>query len=80
VNANFGSKMMGWNGTSDSPSLTVRAANFEQAKMDIEYALGKHIEQLLRKRKSSSEHAVIRPYRLSVGHFLRIVHLARSVV
>jgi hypothetical protein len=47
----------GWNGTSDSPSLTVRAASFEQAKMDIEYALGKHIEQLLRKGKSSSEHA-----------------------
>jgi hypothetical protein len=47
----------GWNGTSDSPSLTVRAASFEQAKMDIEYAVGKHIEQLLRKGKSSSEHA-----------------------
>jgi hypothetical protein len=44
-------------GTSDSPSLTGRAASLEQAKMDIEYALGKHIEQLLRKGKSSSEHA-----------------------
>jgi hypothetical protein len=45
----------GWNGTSDSPSLNVRASSFEQAKLDIEYALGKHIEQLLRKGNSSSE-------------------------
>jgi len=47
----------GWNGTSDSPSLTVRASSFEQAKLDIEYALGKHIEELLRNRMSSSKHA-----------------------
>jgi hypothetical protein len=47
----------GWNGTSDSPSLNVRAASFEQAKIDIEYALGKYIEQLLKKAKSSSEQA-----------------------
>jgi hypothetical protein len=47
----------GWNGTSDHPSIAVRAANFEQAKTDIEYALGKHIEQLLREEKSSSEQA-----------------------
>jgi hypothetical protein len=45
----------GWNGTSDSPSLTVRTSSFEQAKMDIEYALGKHIEEVLRNGKSSSE-------------------------
>jgi hypothetical protein len=47
----------GWNGASDYPFVTVRAASFEQAKMDIEYALGKHIELLLREGKSSSEHA-----------------------
>ena len=47
----------GWNGTSDSPSLTVRAASFEQAKMDIEYALGKQIEKLLRNATSTSKHA-----------------------
>ena len=47
----------GWNGTSDSPSLTVRAASFEQAKSDIEYALGKHIGRLLHSDESSSEQA-----------------------
>jgi hypothetical protein len=47
----------GWNGTSDSPFVAVCAASFEQAKMDLEYALGKHIEQLLRKATSTSEHA-----------------------
>ena len=47
----------GWNSTSDSPSVSVRAASFEHAKTDIEYALGKHIQQLLRTAKSSSEQA-----------------------
>jgi hypothetical protein len=47
----------GWNGTSDHPFIRVRAASFEQAKTDIEYALGKHIEQLLHEEKSSSEQA-----------------------
>jgi hypothetical protein len=32
-------------------------SSFEQAKIDIEYALGKYIEQLLKKAKSSSEQA-----------------------
>jgi hypothetical protein len=44
-----------WNDTSDSPSLAVHASSFEQAKADIEYAVGKVHEQLLRKGKSSSE-------------------------
>jgi hypothetical protein len=47
----------GWNGTSDHPSIRVRAASFEQAKTDIEYALRKHIEQLLRNEMSNSERA-----------------------
>jgi hypothetical protein len=47
----------GWNGTSDYPFVRVRAASFEQAKMDIEYALGKHLEQLLRNEMSNSERA-----------------------
>ena len=47
----------GSNGTSHSPSVSVRAASFEQAKTDIEYALGKHIEQLLKAATSSSEQA-----------------------
>jgi hypothetical protein len=40
-----------------NPFVRVRAASFEQAKTDIEYALGKHIEQLLHEEKSSSEQA-----------------------
>ncbi|HMC75270.1 MAG TPA: hypothetical protein VKG87_13285 [Terriglobales bacterium] len=47
----------GWNGTSDHPLVRVRAASFEQAKTDIEYALGKHIEQLLHKEMSNTERA-----------------------
>ena len=47
----------GSNGTSDHPLVRVRAASFEQAKTDIDYALGKHIEQLLREEKSSSQQA-----------------------
>ena len=47
----------GWNGTSDHPFVRVRAASFEQAKVDVEYAVGKDIEQLLKAAKSSSEQA-----------------------
>jgi predicted RNase H-like HicB family nuclease len=38
----------GWNGTCDDIPLTVQAASFEQAKSDMELALGKHMEALLR--------------------------------
>jgi hypothetical protein len=48
----------GWNGTSDHPLVRVRAASFEQAKMDIEYALGKYIEQLLREESERKAFAV----------------------
>jgi hypothetical protein len=41
----------GWIGTSDYPLVRVRAASFEQAKVDIELALGKHIENLLHERE-----------------------------
>jgi hypothetical protein len=47
----------GWNGTSDWPSLAVRSASFEQAKMDIGYALGRRIEELLRNATSISKQA-----------------------
>jgi hypothetical protein len=54
---NHGIEDDGWNGTSDYPFVRVRAATFEQAKTDIEYALGKHLEQLLRHEMSNSERA-----------------------
>jgi predicted RNase H-like HicB family nuclease len=37
----------GWNGSSDHPPISVQASTFEQAKADMESALGKHIESLL---------------------------------
>jgi hypothetical protein len=37
----------GWNGSSDEPPAVVQASSFEQAKSDMELALGKHIEKLL---------------------------------
>ena len=43
----------GWNATIESLGLTVHAPSFETAKNDMEVALGKHIEALLR------EHAKI---------------------
>ncbi len=47
----------GWNGSSEQPSITVQAGSFEQAKSDMEIALGKHIESLLRGGQQATEHA-----------------------
>ena len=38
----------GWNATIESLGITVHAHSFETAKNDVELALGKHIESLLR--------------------------------
>jgi len=38
----------GWNGSNERLSIAVRAGSFQEAKADIEIALGKHIESLLR--------------------------------
>ncbi len=46
----------GWNASSEQPSITVQAGSFEQAKSDMEIALGKHIESLLREGQQA-EHA-----------------------
>ncbi len=40
----------GWNGTAESLGISVQAGGFEQAKMDLELAMGRHIEALLRER------------------------------
>ena len=37
----------GWNGSSEEPSVTVQAATFEQAKLDMEVALAHHLKLLL---------------------------------
>jgi Dodecin len=44
----------GWNGSAEHPSITVQASSFEQAKSDMEVALGRHIELLLRESQPAS--------------------------
>ena len=44
-----------WNGSSDHPPIAVQAGTFEQAKSDMEMALGKHIESLLHEGRSASK-------------------------
>jgi hypothetical protein len=41
----------GWNGSSEHPRIEVQAATFEQAKTEMEFALGEHIESLLKTSK-----------------------------
>ena len=47
----------GWNCTSDQSAIAVQASTFEQAKLDMELALGKYLELLLRERQANAEHA-----------------------
>ena len=42
----------GWNGSAEHPSIAVQASSFEQAKADMELALGKHIVSLLEKQRA----------------------------
>ena len=44
----------GWNGSCEQPSITVQADSFEHAKSEMEMALGKYIEFLLREAPPSS--------------------------
>ena len=44
----------GWNGSCEQPSITVQAGSFEHAKSEMEMALGKSIESLLREAQPSS--------------------------
>jgi predicted RNase H-like HicB family nuclease len=41
----------GWNGSSEHPAISVQAGSFEQAKAEMEFALGKHIESLLERSR-----------------------------
>ena len=38
----------GWNGSCEQPSITVQAGSFEHAKSEMEIALGRYFESLLR--------------------------------
>jgi hypothetical protein len=44
----------GWNGSCDQCSINVQAGSFEYAKSQMEMALGKYMESLLRKTIPSS--------------------------
>jgi predicted RNase H-like HicB family nuclease len=44
----------GWNGSCEQPSITVQAGSFEHAKSEMEMALGKCIESLVRQAQPSS--------------------------
>src|SRR6266571_3911678 len=46
----------GWNGISEQPAIAVQAGTFEQAKSDMEIALGKYIESLLREGRACAQH------------------------
>jgi len=45
----------GWNGMAEHPSITVQAGSFEQAKSDMELALGNHIVSLLNKSRPETK-------------------------
>jgi predicted RNase H-like HicB family nuclease len=45
----------GWNGSSEEPPISVQSSTFEQAKSDMEMALGKHIESLLHESRLASK-------------------------
>jgi len=44
----------GWNASCDQLSITVQGGSFEHAKSQMEMALGKYVESLLRKVEASS--------------------------
>jgi len=44
----------GWNGSCEQPSLTVQAGSFESAKSEMEIALGKYFESLLREAQRTN--------------------------
>ena len=44
----------GWNGNCEQPSITVQAGSFEHAKSEMETALGKYVETLMRETQRTS--------------------------
>ena len=47
----------GWNGSCEQFSINVQAGSFEFAKSEMEIALGKYVEDLLRETQRSSGQA-----------------------
>jgi predicted RNase H-like HicB family nuclease len=47
----------GWNGSCEQPSITVQAGSFEHAKSEMEIALGKYVESILREAQRSTGQA-----------------------
>lgn len=48
----------GWSGSCEQLPITVQAGSFEHAKCEMEIALGKHVESLLREsQRSNTEQA-----------------------
>jgi len=45
----------GWNSSCAQPSIAVQAGSFEHAKSEMEIALGKHVEGLLREAQQSNK-------------------------
>lgn len=45
----------GWNGSSENPAISVQAGSFEEAKADMESALGKYIQSLLNESRVASK-------------------------
>ena len=44
----------GWNASTEYPPITVQSNSFEEAKSEMEIALGKNIESLLNESRSAS--------------------------
>lgn len=47
----------GWSGSCEQPPITVQAGSFEHARSEMEIALGKYIESLLREPPRTSTQA-----------------------
>jgi hypothetical protein len=58
IECNFWITDDGWNGNCEQPCIAVQAGSFEHAKSEMEIALGKYIESLLREApRTSTGHA-----------------------
>jgi predicted RNase H-like HicB family nuclease len=47
----------GWSGSCEQPSIAVQAGTFEHVKSEMEIALGKYIESLLRQPQHTTTEA-----------------------
>ena len=56
----------GWNGSCEQPSITVQAGSFEHAKSEMELALGKYVESLLREPQRTNTGQAAKSARLVI--------------